>query len=356
MEYLNKPRNVAFIIAIGGTLTSVFVSYVATLDFFKLWYGIIIAVFSFVILYFISLFIIKTYVFDRMRLIYKKVLNIDSENIPFNYLGESDPLDGVNDTVSDWLKNQNMQLNVLKKQEEFRKEFIGNIAHELKTPIFSMQGYVHTLLDGGLEDETINRKYLLRASYSIERMIGIVNDLDTITRLDAKVLRLEFSQFDIVALTNEIIQGTELQAEEQQITVRLAYKSDVPILVYADKDRIGQVLTNLIVNAIKYGNNGGYVSVEFHDLEEVILVEVIDNGPGIEAEHLPRLFERFYRVDKHRSRQVGGSGLGLAIVKHIIEAHKQKINVRSKINLGSTFSFTLKKASKTVSKANKETV
>lgn len=356
MEYFNKPRNVAFVIAVGGTITTAFVSYIATLDFFKLWYGMIIAALSFVVLYFISLLIIKTYVFDRMRLIYKKVLNIDSENIPFDYLGESDPLDGVNDTVSDWLKNQNMQLNVLKKQEEFRKEFIGNIAHELKTPIFSMQGYVHTLLDGGLEDETINRKYLLRASYSIERMIGIVNDLDTITRLDAKVLRLEFSQFDIVALTNEIIQGAELQAEEQQITVRLAYKSDMPIIVYADKDRIGQVLTNLIVNAIKYGNTGGYVSVEFHDLEEVILVEVIDNGPGIEAEHLPRLFERFYRVDKHRSRQVGGSGLGLAIVKHIIEAHKQKINVRSKINLGSTFSFTLKKASKTSAKSNKDII
>ncbi|MEY5042747.1 MAG: hypothetical protein RLZZ414_2314 [Bacteroidota bacterium] len=347
MSNLDKPRNLALIIALGSAIISFVVAFVIDFEIKVIWKILALLVFSFGLIYLLSIYLIKKFVFDRIRLIYKKVMNMDSEaakNIPFSYLSDIDPLENVDDTVSDWLKVQGAQITILKKQEEFRREFIGNIAHELKTPIFSMQGYVHTLLDGGLEDESINRKYLLRASYSIERMIGIVNDLDTITRLDSKVLQLEYTDFDIVELTKEVIQGTEMQAQDQAITVKVAYKSDQPIKVYADKDKISQVLTNLVINAIKYGNSGGYVSIEFHDLDELILVEVIDNGPGIESEHIPRLFERFYRVDKHRSRQVGGSGLGLAIVKHIIEAHNQKINVRSKVGLGSTFSFTLKKA------------
>ena len=347
MSNLDKPRNLALIIALGSAIISFVVAFVIDFEIKVIWKILALLVFSFGLIYLLSIYLIKKFVFDRIRLIYKKVMNMDSEaakNIPFSYLSDIDPLENVDDTVSDWLKVQGAQITILKKQEEFRREFIGNIAHELKTPIFSMQGYVHTLLDGGLEDESINRKYLLRASYSIERMIGIVNDLDTITRLDSKVLQLEYTDFDIVELTKEVIQGTEMQAQDQAITVKVAYKSDQPIKVHADKDKISQVLTNLVINAIKYGNSGGYVSIEFHDLDELILVEVIDNGPGIEAEHIPRLFERFYRVDKHRRRQVGGSGLGLAIVKHIIEAHNQKINVRSKVGLGSTFSFTLKKA------------
>jgi two-component system phosphate regulon sensor histidine kinase PhoR len=347
LSNLDKPRNLALIIALGSAIISFVVAFVIDFEIKVIWKILALLVFSFGFIYVLTIYLIKKFVFDRIRLIYKKVMNLDSEaakNIPFSYLSDNDPLENVNDTVSDWLKVQGAQITVLKKQEEFRREFIGNIAHELKTPIFSMQGYVHTLLDGGLEDESINRKYLLRASYSIERMIGIVNDLDTITRLDSKVLQLEYSDFDIVELTKEVIQGTEIQAQDQAITVKVAYKSDQTIKVHADKDKISQVLTNLVINAIKYGNSGGYVSIEFHDLDELILVEVIDNGPGIESEHIPRLFERFYRVDKHRSRQVGGSGLGLAIVKHIIEAHYQKINVRSKVGLGSTFSFTLKKA------------
>jgi two-component system phosphate regulon sensor histidine kinase PhoR len=347
LSTLDKPRNLAIIIALGSAIISFIVAFVIDFEIKVIWKLLALAIFSFGLVYLLSIYLIKKFVFDRIRLIYKKVMNMDSEaakNIPFSYLSDVDPLEDVDHTVSDWLKVQGAQINVLKKQEEFRREFIGNIAHELKTPIFSMQGYVHTLLDGGLEDKSINRKYLLRASYSIERMIGIVNDLDTITRLDSKVLQLEYSDFDIVELTKDVIQGTEMQAQDQAITVKVAYKSDQPIDVHADRDKISQVLTNLVINAIKYGNSGGYVSIEFHDLDELILVEVIDNGPGIEAEHIPRLFERFYRVDKHRSRQVGGSGLGLAIVKHIIEAHNQKINVRSKVGLGSTFSFTLKKA------------
>lgn len=346
MNRFNKPKNIALFIAFGAILPFVFFFWL--FEYFQVSLGlkllsfIVVAIFVFTI----SLYLIKKYVFNRVRLIYKKVLNMDSETaaqIPFSYIGETDPLENVNDTVTDWLRAQKVQISVLKKQEEFRREFIGNLAHELKTPIFSMQGYVHTLLDGGLEDESINRKYLLRASYSIERMIGIVNDLDTITKLDSKVLQLNCVNFDIIELAKEVVQGTELQAKEQEVTVKIMHQSDEVILVNADQERITQVLTNLVVNGIKYGNVGGEVKIEFHDLDEVILVEVIDNGQGIESEHIPRLFERFYRVDKHRSRQVGGSGLGLAIVKHIIEAHKQKINVRSKLGIGSTFSFTLKK-------------
>jgi two-component system phosphate regulon sensor histidine kinase PhoR len=346
--FWNKPRNIAITIALGGLISTALIVYFSTNYHISLEKGILLSVVSFILVYFISLLIIKTYVFERIRLIYQKVLNLDSsqaDSLPYSYFKNTDPLEKVDETVSGWLEKQQSQISSLKKQEEFRREFLGNVAHELKTPIFSMQGYVHTLLDGGLEDESINRKYLLRASYSIDRMIGILDDLDTITRLDSQELKLNVETFDIVVLSKEIAQSLELQAKDRDISLNVAYKSDKPLIVKADRYRVGQVLTNLIVNAIKYGNEGGFVRVEFHDLHDALLVEVVDNGSGIEEKHLPRLFERFYRVDKHRSRQVGGSGLGLAIVKHIVEAHKQKINVRSKVGLGSTFAFTLKKVS-----------
>lgn len=344
--FLNKPRNIAVTIAFGGLISTALIVYFSTNYHISLQKGIMLSVVSFVLVYFISLLIIKAYVFERIQLIYKKVLNVDPANkISYSYFRNTDPLEEVDENVSGWLEKQKSQISNLRKQEEFRREFLGNVAHELKTPIFSMQGYVHTLLDGGLEDETINRKYLLRASYSIERMINILDDLDTITRLDSQELKLNLEKFDIVQFSREIAQSLEMQAQDREVSLSIAYKSEKPLMVEADKYRIGQVLINLITNAIKYGNVGGIVRVEFHDLHDALLVEVVDNGTGIEEKHLPRLFERFYRVDKHRSREVGGSGLGLAIVKHIIEAHKQKINVRSKVGLGSTFAFTIKRTS-----------
>ena len=219
------------------------------------------------------------------------------------------------------------------------------MAHELKTPIFNIQGYISTLLDGGLEDELINRKYLERAEKSIDRLINIVNDLDTISKLESSMNKLDLETFDIVALTKEIAEQAEMEADRKHITISVKGAENLPSVfwVQADKHYIGQVLVNLIINSIRYGNEGGATRIRFRDMLDKILVEVEDNGQGIGKEDLPRVFERFYRTDKGRSREQGGTGLGLAIVKHIIEAHGERISVRSEAGQGSTFSFTLKK-------------
>lgn len=219
------------------------------------------------------------------------------------------------------------------------------MAHELKTPIFNVQGYISTLLDGGLEDDLINRKYLERTEKSIDRLINIVNDLDTIAKLESDMTRLQMEQFDIVALTREIAEQAEIEADRKgiRILVKGAENLPSPFWVLADKHYVGQVLVNLIINSIRYGKEGGTTRVKFRDMLDKILVEVEDTGVGIAKEDIPRVFERFYRTDKGRSREQGGTGLGLAIVKHIVEAHGERISVRSEPGVGSTFSFTLKK-------------
>ena len=221
------------------------------------------------------------------------------------------------------------------------------MAHELKTPIFNIQGYISTLLDGGLEDELINRKYLERTEKSIDRLINIVSDLDTISKLENDMTRLNFENFDIVALAKEIADQNEIEAQRHAIKINVKYSDSLPssFRVAADKHYVGQVLVNLIVNSIRYGRQGGGVTnVKFRDMLDKILIEVEDNGVGIGKEDINRVFERFYRVDKSRSREQGGTGLGLAIVKHIIEAHGERITVRSEKGVGTTFAFTLKKS------------
>lgn len=249
----------------------------------------------------------------------------------------------IRQEVIDWDKRNRKEIARLTDQEKFRREFLGNVSHELKTPIFSIQGYILTLLEGGLEDKKINRNFLLKAEKSINRMIEMVDDLDEISKLESNRMVLDIKRFDLLALTKEIIESLEYKAKKKKISLRMN-TDQKNIFVKADPARISQVITNLLVNSINYGKEDGRTTVKFFDLDENVLVEVGDNGRGIEAEHLPRLFERFYRVDKGRSRSDGGSGLGLAIVKHIMEAHQQTINVRSKVGEGSVFSFTLEKA------------
>lgn len=293
-------------------------------------------------------YIINDFIFERIRVIYKTMLNQrHSKELTKKVMQEhEDIIDKVNSDVLKWASKQRDEIQTLKDQEEFRREFIGNVSHELKTPIFNIQGYIHTLLDGGLEDPEINRKFLRRADKSVDRMISIVQDLETIAKLEGSQIELDVQRFNILDLAKEIIELEEMKASKRDIELRFNKKYDRPILVMADADRIKQVYINLIDNSIKYGSAGGYIELRFYDMDEHVLCEVSDDGSGIEEKHIPRLFERFYRVDKARDRNAGGTGLGLSIVKHIIEAHSESINVRSTTgdDSGTTFSFTLRKA------------
>ena len=250
--------------------------------------------------------------------------------------------------IRTYIKNEEerrSEINILKDQENYRREFLGNISHELKTPLFTIQGYILTLVEGGaLKDKKVREKYLRRAAKGVDRIISIVKDLDLITQFESGIKTVDKSEFNIYELIVNVFDLLEFESEKNNISLKLENIKDPLIIVNADQERILQVLTNLIVNSIKYGTNKGYTEVLVEDYnKEKVIVRVIDNGEGIEQEHLPRLFERFYRIDKNRSRKKGGSGLGLSIVKHIIEAHQEEIFVDSKIGKGTEFSFTLQK-------------
>ena len=241
-------------------------------------------------------------------------------------------------------KSRLEEINILKDQENYRREFLGNVSHELKTPLFTIQGYILTLIEGALKDKKVRGKYLRRSAKGVDRLISIVKDLDLITQFESGIKTVDKTDFNIYELIENVYDLMEFESEKNNTKLLVYNENNTPVIVNADKERILQVLTNLVVNSIKYGKEGGYteVKVEEYDKDRII-VRVKDNGEGIEDEHLPRLFERFYRIDKNRSRKKGGSGLGLSIVKHIIEAHQEQIFVESKIGQGTEFSFTLKK-------------
>ena len=250
--------------------------------------------------------------------------------------------------IRTYIKNEEerrSEINILKDQENYRREFLGNISHELKTPLFTIQGYILTLVDGGaLKDKKVREKYLRRAAKGVDRIISIVKDLDLITQFESGIKTVDRSEFNIFDLVDNVFDLLEFESEKNNISLKLENKNNSLIYVNADQERILQVLTNLIVNSIKYGSDNGYTKVIVEDFnKEKVIVRIIDNGEGIEEEHIPRLFERFYRIDKNRSRKKGGSGLGLSIVKHIIEAHNEQIFVKSEIGAGTEFSFTLSK-------------
>lgn len=285
-------------------------------------------------------FLIEKFINQKIKLIYRIISSQKLKSVADVKIGD-DVLEKLTKDTTKWALTQKNQIEHLKKQDEFRKEFLGNLAHELKTPVFSIQGYILTLLEGGLEDEKVNRNFLERALNGVDRISNLLEDLDDISRYEYDKFRLKIKSFDIVTLVNEVFSNVVTQAEEKNIKLKFN-KRYQPIFVNADKGKIAQVLINLLSNAVSYSPENETVMVRFHEIDKsTLLVEVADNGLGIDSKHLPRLFERFYRVDKSRARNVGGSGLGLAIVKHIIEAHDQTINVRSTEGEGSTFSFTL---------------
>ena len=295
--------------------------------------------------YWLVYYLLEKLITQKISLLYRTIHNFKINRGDFPLDMNEDVLGKTEKEVLGWVEKSREEIEKLRLQEEFRREFLGNLSHELKTPIFSIQGYILTLLEGGLEDENINRAFLERASKGVDRVTGIIEDLDLITKIESEELKLNATTVNVVDLAKEIVESLEIKAQKRNISLSLDWKraGSQEINVLCDKDKIGQVLGNLINNSINYGVENGHTEVRFFDLEDNILIEVSDDGIGIKEEHLPRLFERFYRVDKSRTRNVGGTGLGLAIVKHLVEAHGQTIDVRSTVGQGSTFSFTLKK-------------
>ncbi len=295
--------------------------------------------------YFSILFYVKKYIYRKIKLIYKSIhkfkLQPEAKNKDLDV--DTDIIQEVEKEVANWAEEQQTEINTLKEMESYRRLYLGNVSHELKTPIFNIQGFIHTLIEGALYDDNINMRYLQRAAKNVERLNTIVTDLEAINKLESGKLAMEMQVFDLKELVVEVFEDLEIKAKKQAISLTYKDGASQNFKVEADREAIRQVLVNLIENSIKYGKEGGRTKVGFYDMDSRILVEIADSGIGISQEHLNHVFDRFYRADKSRSRQIGGSGLGLSIVKHIIEAHKQTINVRSSTGLGSTFGFTLKK-------------
>lgn len=296
--------------------------------------------------YFTFYFFIKHFITERLRILYRSIRKGKFGGKQMrNFKLSNDLITDAEIETRRWSDEQIAVISELKEQAEFRKEFLGNLAHELKTPVFSIQGYILTLLEGGLEDESVNRSFLERASKATDRMSAILEDLDQLMKMEVNEIQLDLTHFDLKELVQDLFEDFEMRAEKKKITLKFARDYD-PVYVHADKGKVGQVLTNLISNSISYGNKGGTTKVRFDTFDDIITLEVSDDGLGIDEAHLSRLFERFYRVEKSRNRNEGGSGLGLAIAKHIIEAHGQTINVRSTLGVGSTFTFSLDKGKK----------
>lgn len=305
------------------------------------------SMFIFISIYILVFFLLRNFIFEKINPIYKTILNLNvSEKDLKSRLEDKDMVRDVTEEFKAWANNKTQEIDQLKQMAKYRKEFLGNVSHELKTPIFNIQGYVLTLLDGGLDDPNINHLYLEKTEKSINRMISIVNDLESITKLESGELELNYTNFDLVKLLKEVFESQEFRAKNKGVELRIS--NEKPVIVYADRVQIDHVLTNLIVNAINYGKDYGKVDISFINMGDNVLIEITDDGIGIPNHEIPRIFERFYRVDKSRSRNSGGTGLGLAIVKHIVEAHNQTINVRSSVNNGTSFAFTLKKGTKSV--------
>lgn len=345
----SSPKNIAL-------YNSFIISLIFAIAYFSLifWYdqiliipGIFLTLFIFVLSYLSINYSINRFIYSKIKLIYRSIGMMRSqtkENKIRKKTKSDDVLDIVNQVVLEWGMEQKEEIEALRQGANYRREFIGNLSHELKTPIFNIQGYISTLLDGGLEDENINRKFLKKTEKSINRMIALVEDLEYISKLEAGELTLNFEKFDLNQMSKEVVDFMELKAAKHNAKISINIAPSRNIYVKADKKRIRQVLINLVDNAIKYTDkNTSKVSISFYDFHDNYLVEVKDNGVGIQEENLMRIFERFYRTDTGRSRDKGGSGLGLAIVKHIIEAHRQTISVRSNKGVGTTFSFTLSK-------------
>lgn len=311
------------------------------------WYYLLVSFgISFVTSFILFYYLLEKYIYSKIKLIYKLIHNLKLGKDLKDALGEyvsSDPINDVEHEVKEWAGAKKNEIDVLKKQEQFRREFLSNVSHEFKTPLFAIQGYIETLQDCLLDDPEMAVKFLNKAEKNVERLSYLINDLDSISKLESGEIPIDYQKFDFVLLAKEVMEGLEDKAKKREITLSFKEKYTHPAFVKADREKIRQVMINLISNSIKYGNEHGSTAIKIFELHDQYLIEVTDDGIGIDEKHLSRLFERFYRIDSHRSREVGGTGLGLAIVKHILEAHEQIISVRSTLQIGTTFAFTLQK-------------
>ena len=339
MASVTTPKHIA---AYASMIVAIFPGIVvAYLTGSIMWTFIVVAL-TFLIGMLVVGYFLDRFIYKKIKVIYKSIHRLKTQHLKEpSEMG--DPIAEVSSEVMAWAKERRDEIETLKQDATFRREFLGNISHELKTPIFSVQGYVHTLLDGAMDDEAVRRKFLERAAKGADRMAELVQDLNVISRLESGEVELIEEKFNIKELIEEVYESLELQADKAKVKMEYKQGSEKSGKVFADRSQIKQVLTNLVSNAIKYGGKGEVVRCGIYDMDKNYLIEVTDEGEGIEEQHLPRVFERFYRVDKSRSRHQGGSGLGLAIVKHIIESHGQSINVRSSVGKGTTFGFTLEK-------------
>jgi two-component system phosphate regulon sensor histidine kinase PhoR len=319
-----------------GILTYFFLDFSIDLC---LYFAINIAAFSF----FVLQYRVEHFIYRRVKKIYDDVALLESTS--FRSQPITTDMETLTREVQKFATDKKLEIETLKVREEYRREFLGNVSHELKTPLFTVQGYLSTLLDGGMKDKTIRKKYLERAEKGVERLIYIVQDLDMMAKLENGDINIDAGSFDIIQVVQNVFDLLEMEASKKDILLLFDRKHSKPIIVHGDQEKIEQVILNLIVNSIKYGKEKGSTEVGIEDLvNNKIIVRITDNGEGIEKHNIPRLFERFFRVDKSGARSEGGSGLGLSIVKHIIEAHGEKIYVESEYKKGSEFSFTLEKA------------
>ncbi len=338
-----KLRVLVFInaLAVAITLSAVNYYFQHSIEDLLITFSVTIVT-SFVVFY----YLIEKYIYSKIKLIYKLIHNLKLGRDLRDALGEhvsADPINDVEQEVKDWARQKSTEIDGLRNQEKFRREFLSNISHEFKTPLFAIQGYIEALQDDDFDNKEMARQFLEKASKNVDRLSYLIKDLDEISKLESGEIPINYAKFKINDLIKEVIESLEMKATHHNIKIIFKQKYDDGIWVNADREKITQVLTNLIDNALKYGKEDGNTFISLFDLHDQVLIEVTDDGAGIEEKYLPRLFERFFRTDLSRSRQIGGSGLGLAIVKHIMEAHEQTINVRSTEGVGSTFGFTLQK-------------
>ncbi|GGH35957.1 histidine kinase [Mangrovimonas yunxiaonensis] len=324
-------------------ITTLLMSVFLYLGGVSLWMTVPYALLLYAISFIIIQYRVERFIYRRVKKIYDDLTLLESTSLTNRSV--TTDMATLTKEIDKYAKDKKLEIETLKVREEYRKEFLGNVSHELKTPLFTVQGYLLTLLDGAKNDKKILDKYLERANKGVERLIYIVKDLDMITKLEVGDLRLNVETFNIIELVENVFELLEMKAAKKQISLTFDMDYTDPVMVKADKERIQQVLTNLVVNSIKYGREKGTTEISIENLiKNKVIVRVTDNGEGISKEHISRVFERFYRVDKSGSRKEGGSGLGLSIVKHIIEAHNEKIYIESEAGVGSEFSFSLEKA------------